>query len=76
MASEEQRRAFAEYMGNTASAANPSGQQPQRQAQQQQQQPGPQNPAWYAGLQNTVGLQSQGLQNPYAGQQYPGFNPV
>ncbi|KAF2682434.1 hypothetical protein K458DRAFT_58647 [Lentithecium fluviatile CBS 122367] len=79
MASEEQRRAFAEYMGSTATAANASGQQ---QAQQRQQQVSPQNPAWYAGLQNAIGQQGpqgyqryQGLQNPYAGQQYPGFNP-
>jgi len=80
MASEEQRRAFAEYMGSTAAAAKTSGQQAQRQAQaqqqQQQQQASLQNPSWYAGLQNAVGLQGQGLQNPYTGQQYPGFNPV
>jgi hypothetical protein len=77
MASEEQRRAFVEYMGSTASAANSSAQQAQRQSQQpQQQQPGPQNPGWYSGLQNAVALQGQGLQNPYTGQQYPGYNSV
>jgi hypothetical protein len=77
MASEQQRRAFAEYMGSTATAANPSDQQVQ---QGQQQQAGLQNPGWYAGLQNAVGQQGlqgyQGLQNPYAGPQYAGFNPV
>jgi hypothetical protein len=80
MTTEEQRRAYNEYMSSTATAANPTSQQVQQRPQMQQQHAGPQNPAWYVGLQNAVGQQApqgyQGLQNPHVGQQFPGFNPV